>query len=80
MHCDQCGCTFHAGEDSLVTTVAVQIGGAGEGGARTEIRPLALCDRCAAGRRKTQRFFIWTFLLLVGGMTLAAIWAAIMGN
>jgi hypothetical protein len=76
MRCDQCGLEILPGEKLLSTTADIE--GAPIGTRAYPVRgtrtiPLVLCATCAARRNSSQRWFLWAFLLMIGGMILAAI-------
>lgn len=74
--CDQCGREIRSGEESLSTTTEAQGAPIGTraymGPDDTRTIPTVLCPTCAARRDSTQWSFLWAFLLLVGGMIVAA--------
>jgi hypothetical protein len=75
MRCDQCGREIRSDEKSLSTTSEAE--GAPIGTRAYPVRgtrtvPLVLCEKCAARRDSSQKWFLWAFILMVGGMILAA--------
>lgn len=76
MRCDRCGREIRSGEKSLSETVEVADPAAFSAAAskiRTVTMPLQLCAACAAKQSLTERWFLWAFLLTVGGLILAAL-------
>lgn len=76
MRCDQCGNEIRSGEDSLLTTVEVVDPTALRAvvmGPKTRSVPLALCERCAARRKTTLRWFLWALVLLICGMLVLSV-------
>jgi hypothetical protein len=73
MQYNQCGCEISSCEDPLLTTVDEQVDTPGLAGAKTRMYPLVLCPACAARRSAVERFFLWAFLLMIGGIVVAAL-------
>jgi len=73
MRCTNCHRQYSPGDDSLMTTVAEQIESASVVGARTRVRQVFLCPECTHARRKTERTFLWTLLLVIGAAVIVGI-------